>query len=36
MHDEAGRPVGLQYERLVVGLLGVVKRLEARVARLEA
>jgi hypothetical protein len=34
-YDDAGLPDGFQYERVVVGLLGVVKRLEARVWELE-
>jgi hypothetical protein len=34
-YDLEGAPDGFQYERVVVGLLSVVKRLEARVAALE-
>jgi hypothetical protein len=34
-YDGRGRPDGLQYERVIVGLLSVVKRLDARVKALE-
>jgi hypothetical protein len=35
-YDGEGQPDGMQYERVIVGLLSVVKRLEARVSALEA